>query len=83
MPGVLMIETLAQVATMLLSHGRDGKPRAHAYLRGVDNAKFRLPVVPGDRLRLEVTIGRAAGARWRARTPSPTSATTSSPRPSW
>jgi UDP-N-acetylglucosamine acyltransferase len=55
MPGVLMIETLAQVATVLLMEGADGAVRA--FLRGVDNAKFRLPVVPGDRLRLEVTLG--------------------------
>jgi UDP-N-acetylglucosamine acyltransferase len=55
MPGVLMIETLAQVATVLLMNGAD--ERARAFLRGVDNAKFRLPVVPGDRLRLEVTLG--------------------------
>ena len=55
MPGVLMIETLAQVATVLLMEGADGAARA--FLRGVDNAKFRLPVVPGDRLRLEVTLG--------------------------
>ena len=55
MPGVLMIETLAQVATVLLMNG-DGAA-GHAFLRGVDNAKFRLPVVPGDRLRLEVTLG--------------------------
>jgi UDP-N-acetylglucosamine acyltransferase len=57
MPGVLMIETLAQVATLLLVHGPDGKPSGHAYLRGVDDAKFRRQVVPGDRLRLEVTLG--------------------------
>jgi UDP-N-acetylglucosamine acyltransferase len=57
MPGVLMIETLAQAATMLLVDGPDGNPSGHAYLRGVDNAKFRLPVVPGDRLRLEITLG--------------------------
>jgi UDP-N-acetylglucosamine acyltransferase len=57
MPGVLMIETLAQVATLLLVHGPDGKPNGHAYLRGVDDAKFRRQVVPGDRLRLEVTVG--------------------------
>ena len=55
MPGVLMIETLAQVATVLLMNGRGGE--GQAFLRGVDNAKFRLPVVPGDRLRLEVTLG--------------------------
>jgi UDP-N-acetylglucosamine acyltransferase len=57
MPGVLMIETLAQVATLLLVHGTDGRPVGHAYLRGVDDAKFRRQVVPGDRLRLEVTLG--------------------------
>jgi UDP-N-acetylglucosamine acyltransferase len=68
MPGVLMIETLAQVATMLLVSGEDGEPRGHAYLRGVDNAKFRRQVVPGDRLRLEVTLGarRAKLARAHA-----------------
>ncbi len=55
LPGVLMIETLAQVATVLLMSGADTGCRA--FLRGVDNAKFRLPVVPGDRLRLEVTLG--------------------------
>jgi UDP-N-acetylglucosamine acyltransferase len=70
MPGVLMIETLAQVATILLTHPTaDGGATGHAYLRGVDNAKFRLPVVPGDRLRLEVTVGerRQRLARTHAR----------------
>jgi UDP-N-acetylglucosamine acyltransferase len=57
MPGVLMIETLAQVATILLMHGPDSAPISRAWLRGVDNAKFRLQVVPGDRLTLEVTVG--------------------------
>jgi UDP-N-acetylglucosamine acyltransferase len=57
MPGVLMIETLAQVTTLLLLHGPEGQPSGFAYLRGVDNAKFRRQVVPGDRLRLEVTLG--------------------------
>ena len=68
MPGVLMIETLAQVATILLTHSGDERAATRAYLRGVDNAKFRLPVVPGDRLRLEVTMGprRARIARAHA-----------------
>jgi UDP-N-acetylglucosamine acyltransferase len=57
MPGVLMIETLAQVATILLMNGPDGVGAGRAWLRGVDNAKFRLQVVPGDRLTLEVTAG--------------------------
>jgi UDP-N-acetylglucosamine acyltransferase len=55
LPGVIMIEALAQVATVLLMDGAGAGGRA--FLRGVDNAKFRLPVVPGDRLRLEVTLG--------------------------
>jgi UDP-N-acetylglucosamine acyltransferase len=68
MPGVLMIETLAQVATVLLMHAPDSQAATRVWLRGVDNAKFRLPVVPGDRLELEVTLGarRSAIARTRA-----------------
>jgi len=58
MPGVLMIETLAQVATVLLLNESKPESGARAFLRGVDNAKFRLKVVPGDRLRLEVRLGR-------------------------
>lgn len=68
MPGVLMIETLAQVATILLTQTGDDRAAQRAYLRGVDNAKFRMRVVPGDRLRLEVTMGprRARIARAHA-----------------
>jgi UDP-N-acetylglucosamine acyltransferase len=65
MPGVLMIETLAQTATLLLMQGGLG-PAVRARLRGVDNAKFRRQVVPGDRLTLEVTLGRRRGAIARA-----------------
>jgi UDP-N-acetylglucosamine acyltransferase len=57
MPGVLMIETLAQVATLLLVNGGPAASAGRVYLRGVDNAKFRRQVVPGDRLRLEVVMG--------------------------
>ena len=66
MPGVLMIETLAQVATVLLMHGRDGASGDRVYLRGVENAKFRRQVAPGDRLRLEVTLGRSRSRIARA-----------------
>jgi UDP-N-acetylglucosamine acyltransferase len=54
MPGVLMIESLTQAATLLL-------PASRVSLRGVDRAKFRRQVVPGDRLRLEVVLGRRRG----------------------
>jgi UDP-N-acetylglucosamine acyltransferase len=55
MPGVLMIESLAQVAALLLLHVEGGRPSGRVFLRGVDQAKFRRQVVPGDRVRLEVT----------------------------
>jgi UDP-N-acetylglucosamine acyltransferase len=64
MPGVLMIETLAQVATLLLFSVHQGE--GSAYLRGVENAKFRRQVVPGDRVRLEVVLGRRRGRVARA-----------------
>jgi UDP-N-acetylglucosamine acyltransferase len=44
-----------------------GRPAGRAFLRGVDNAKFRLPVVPGDRLRLEVTVRARRSRLARAR----------------
>jgi len=65
MPGVLMIESLSQVATLLLLAGGD-PPVGRAWLRAVENAKFRRQVVPGDRLDLEVTLGRRRGCIARA-----------------
>jgi len=57
MPGVLMIESLAQAAAVLLFERDCASRYSQAHLRGVDNAKFRRQVVPGDLLRLEVTMG--------------------------
>lgn len=55
MPGVLIIESLAQVgAVILLSHpSYQGKI---AYFTGIQNAKFRKSVLPGDKLMLECTL---------------------------
>ena len=58
MPGVLMIEALTQVAAVLLLERAETPATARAWLRGVNHAKFRRQVVPGDRLRLEVRLGR-------------------------
>ena len=57
MPGVLLIEAMAQVAgvLMLSKSGNEGKL---AYILGIDNAKFRKTVVPGDQLRVEVEVKR-------------------------
>lgn len=61
MPGVLMVESLAQVATVMLLHRSDRTEHARTWLRGVDQAKFRRQVVPGDRVRLEVRLTRRRG----------------------
>jgi UDP-N-acetylglucosamine acyltransferase len=68
MPAVLMVESLSQVAAILVLERGDVSPRTRVYLRGVNNAKFRRQVVPGDRLRLEISLGprRAALARAQA-----------------
>jgi len=58
MPGVLMVEALTQAAGVLLLERPDCPKAARCALRGVDDAKFRRQVVPGDRLRLEVKLGR-------------------------
>jgi UDP-N-acetylglucosamine acyltransferase len=57
LPAVLTIEALAQVATLLLVESHAGD----VALRGVNRAKFRRQVVPGDRLRLEVTLRERRG----------------------
>lgn len=58
MPGVLMIEALAQLGGTIILSPEDFRRRS-AVLAGIDKAKFRRPVVPGDRLDMEVTVLRA------------------------
>jgi UDP-N-acetylglucosamine acyltransferase len=67
LPGVLMLESLAQVAAILLLQREGAPPNARIYLRGVNDAKFRKQVAPGDRLRLEITLGRRRASLARAR----------------
>jgi len=67
MPGVLMIEALTQVTTILLFQQEGAAPFERAVLRGVDNAKFRKQVVPGDQLALEVNLGARRGRVVRAK----------------
>ena len=55
MPGVLILEGLAQAAGLLVSQGR---AQLIGYLVGVDKARFRRKVIPGDQLLYEVTVTR-------------------------
>jgi len=59
MPAVLMIEALSQVAAVLVLERSTSPETTRTWLRGVNGAKFRRQVVPGDRLRLDVRLGRA------------------------
>jgi len=64
MPGVLIIEAMAQVAGILAfrSGANVGKP---VYFMSIEKAKFRKPVVPGDQLRLEINILQQRGNVWK------------------
>lgn len=56
MPGVLIIETMAQVAGIMAYLSSDEETRAKVtYFMAIDNARFRKPVSPGDQLRIEIT----------------------------
>ena len=60
MPGVLIIESLAQAGAVALLIKDEFKGKI-AYFAGINNAKFRRKVVPGDTLRLEVELTKVRG----------------------
>ena len=66
MPGVLIIESMAQTAAVLVVEtlGPDAAGKL-VYFMSIDSAKFRRPVVPGDQLRIEVTRERTRGNVWK------------------
>ena len=61
-PGVLIIEALAQLAGLVMEPKPGGKNNTLKYLVEVKDMVFRRPVVPGDTLRLRVTLERSLGA---------------------
>ena len=67
MPGVLLMEGLAQAAGIWLLEDAPDPGGLEVHLVGIDAAKFRRPAVPGDQLRLEVTVLRRRGALCRVR----------------
>ncbi len=68
MPGVLIVEAMAQTAAALVvyTHGAADHGRL-VYFMGIDSCRFRQPVTPGDRLLLHVIKDRARGPVWRFR----------------
>jgi 3-hydroxyacyl-[acyl-carrier-protein] dehydratase len=67
MPGVLQVEALAQAAGILSfqTMGRVSDSSAVYYFVGIDSARFKRPVVPGDQLMLEVEILRISRSIWK------------------
>ncbi len=67
MPGVLIVEALAQAAAILSfkTLGRLPDDRSVYYFVGIDNARFKKPVTPGDQLILEVTLTRRIREIWK------------------
>jgi 3-hydroxyacyl-[acyl-carrier-protein] dehydratase len=62
MPGVLVVEAIAQAGGALLLTEIPDRGNKLMVFTGIENAKFRRPVVPGDQLRIEVTV-----LQWRSR----------------
>ena len=67
MPGVLILEALAQATGLLAFKSADDVQSDNAlyYLAGIDNARFKKPVEPGDQLRLEVKLVRNKRNFWK------------------
>ena len=56
MPGVLLLEALAQAGGILLLHDMPDREGKLLYFTGIEKARFRRPVVPGDQVRLEIDV---------------------------
>ena len=66
MPGVLIIESMAQTSAVLVVETLGGEAAGKlVYFMSIDTAKFRRPVVPGDQLRIHVTKERQRGNVWK------------------
>ena len=65
MPGVLIVEAMAQTAGAICIKSQNTDAPSLVYFMTIDNAKFRRPVVPGDRLEIHVKKQKKRGTIWR------------------
>ena len=67
MPCILIVEAIAQAAAILSFKTINDKPNDHSvyYFAGVENARFKKPVIPGDQLHLNVSIERKIKGFWK------------------
>ncbi len=64
-PGVLIVEALAQLGGVLAIRSSSVEGSPIVYLTGIDKAKFRKPVIPGDQIRLEVEVIKRRPPFWK------------------
>jgi UDP-3-O-[3-hydroxymyristoyl] N-acetylglucosamine deacetylase / 3-hydroxyacyl-[acyl-carrier-protein] dehydratase len=67
MPGVLIVEAMAQVGGMLLMDNFEDRESKVVYFMAIDGVRFRKPVLPGDQLRFELALVQVRGATCRMR----------------
>lgn len=69
MPAVIILEAMAQATGILVLRSMDKLPNEKSiyYFVGIDGARFRRPVVPGDQLRIEVNLLRSSRGIWKLR----------------
>jgi beta-hydroxyacyl-ACP dehydratase FabZ len=65
MPGVLIVEAMAQAGGVLVFKSGGPVGRTVMYMTGIDEAKFRRPVVPGDQMRLEIEVVKKRPPFWK------------------
>lgn len=66
MPGVLIVEAMAQTAGVIVTHARDShEGQSVVYFMSIEDTKFRKPVFPGDTLQLHVTKEQARANVWK------------------
>ncbi len=67
MPGVLIVEAMAQVGGVLYAYSLGLEGGKTVYFMGIDKCKFRRQVVPGDQIRIEMTVLRKHRRGWKMR----------------
>ncbi|MBL0942624.1 MAG: 3-hydroxyacyl-[acyl-carrier-protein] dehydratase FabZ, partial [Alphaproteobacteria bacterium] len=66
MPGVLIVEAMAQTSAILVMHSLQGSQEEKiVYFMSIEEARFRKPVVPGDRLHIQVQKIQARSTVWK------------------
>ncbi|MDH4097430.1 MAG: 3-hydroxyacyl-ACP dehydratase FabZ [Nitrospira sp.] len=65
MPGVLILEAMAQAGGVLVFKSGESSGKPVVYLTGIEEARFRRPVVPGDQLRFEIDVLKKRPPFWK------------------